>query len=72
MRKMTRTELYVRAVVVSLVGLLSPSGCALSQFRQQAVECSLNETARARDEIVGWSGMDEELPEFDRNTSCLS
>ena len=34
------------------VVLFTTGGCMLSQFRQRAVEYSLNETARARDEIV--------------------
>jgi hypothetical protein len=63
MRRMTGTGLYVRAVVVSLVGLLAPSGCALSQFRQQAVEYSLNETSKARDEIVNAAKATSEIAE---------
>ena len=63
MTRMTRTELYVRAVVVGLAGLLSPSGCALSQFRQQAVEYSLDETSRARDEIVNAAKATREIAE---------
>jgi hypothetical protein len=52
MRKQTTAALYVRAVVMGVAGLLCPPGCALSQFRQQAVEYSLDQAARSRDEIV--------------------
>jgi hypothetical protein len=39
-------------LAAAIMSLLCPSGCVLAQFRQQAVEYSLAETARARDEIV--------------------
>jgi hypothetical protein len=52
MRSMTRPGLYVRAFTFTVMSLLSPSGCVLAQFRQQAVEYSLGATTRARDEIV--------------------
>jgi len=49
---MTRGGLCARALAASIMSLLCPSGCVLAQFRQQAVEYSLAETAKARDEIV--------------------
>jgi hypothetical protein len=39
-------------LAAAIMLLLCPSGCVLAQFRQQAVEYSLAETAKARDEIV--------------------
>jgi hypothetical protein len=63
MRNMTKPGLYVRAFAVAVMSLLCPSGCALSQFRQQAVEYSLNETSRARDEIVDAAKATREIAE---------
>ena len=49
---MTRCGLCSRVFAAAIMSLLCPSGCVLAQFRQQAVEYSLAETAKARDEIV--------------------
>jgi chromosome segregation ATPase len=38
--------------MATAIVLLATGGCVLSQFRQRAVEYSLNETANSRDEIV--------------------
>jgi len=63
MRKQTTAALYVRAVVMGVAGLLCPPGCAISQFRQQAVEYCLDETARARDGIVAAAKATREITE---------
>ncbi len=52
MGNQTTAVLHMRVLAVGVAGLLCPLGCALSQFRQQAVEYSLNETASAREQIV--------------------
>ncbi|MHC5057777.1 MAG: hypothetical protein ACYTKD_24160 [Planctomycetota bacterium] len=52
MGNQTKVILHMRILAVSVAGLLCPLGCALSQFRQQAVEYSLNETASAREQII--------------------
>jgi hypothetical protein len=49
---MTRSGLCIRAFAAAIVSLLCPAGCVLAEFRRQAVEHSLAETAKARDEIV--------------------
>ena len=41
----------VRMLVLALAILVTP-GCVMSQYRQQAVEYSLNEATRARDDIM--------------------
>lgn len=63
MRNMTKPGLQVRAFAVAVLSLLCLSGCVLSQFRQQAVEYSLSETSKARDEIVNAAKATREIAE---------